>query len=74
MPRLTPLKPKEVIEKLHRLGYDGPFPGGRHSRMVHPSSGKIIPIPIHGGRDVSIGVIRAIIREVGITPEAWLDL
>lgn len=31
MPRLTPLKPKEVIDKLRRLGYEGPFPGERHS-------------------------------------------
>lgn len=31
MPRLTPLKPKEVIDKLRRPGYGGPFPGERHS-------------------------------------------
>lgn len=44
MPRLTPLKPKDVIDKLRRLGYEGPFPGGRHSRMVHPdgTSGRYI--------------------------------
>ena len=74
MPKLTPLKSREVIEKLRALGYEGPFAGGRHSRMVHSKSGKIIPIPIHGSKDVSVGLIRAIIREVGITPEEWLEL
>jgi predicted RNA binding protein YcfA (HicA-like mRNA interferase family) len=42
--------------------------------MVHRASGKIIPIPIHKGKDVSIGLIRAILREVGVTPEEWLEL
>jgi len=74
MPRLTPLKSREVIAKLRALGYDGPFPGGRHSRMVNPESGKVIPIPIHGGKDVSVALIRAIIRDLGITPDDWLDL
>ena len=74
MPRLTPLKPRTVIEKLRALGYEGPIAGGRHSRMVHPITGKIIPVPMHGGKDVSVGLIRAIIPEVGITPEAWLEL
>jgi predicted RNA binding protein YcfA (HicA-like mRNA interferase family) len=74
MPKLSPLKPQEVIRKLRRLKYDGPIAGGRHSRMVHRESGKIIPIPIHKGKDVSIGLIRAILREIGITPEEWLDL
>jgi predicted RNA binding protein YcfA (HicA-like mRNA interferase family) len=74
MPRLTPLKGKEVVAKLRALGYEGPHAGGRHSRMIHRGSGKIIPIPIHGNKDVSVGLIRAIIREVGITPQEWLEL
>ena len=74
MPRLTPLRPREVIEKLRSLGYEGPYAGGRHSRMVHSKTGKVIPIPMHGGKDVSVGLIRAIVRELEITPEEWLDL
>lgn len=74
MSRLTPLKSREVIRKLQRLGYDGPIPGGRHVRMVHPASGQIIPIPAHGGNDISVGLIREIIRQVGITRDEWLAL
>lgn len=74
MPKLTPLRPREVIEKLRALGYDGPYPGGRHSRMVHPHSGHIIPVPVHGGKDISVGLLRAIIREAGVTVEEWLEL
>ncbi|HFB52565.1 MAG TPA: type II toxin-antitoxin system HicA family toxin, partial [Anaerolineae bacterium] len=65
---------RQVIRKLKKLGFEGPFPGGRHARMVNFDSGKIIPIPVHKGKDVSVGLIRAIIREVDITPDEWLKL
>lgn len=29
---------------------------------------------MHKGKDVSVGLIRTIIREAGITPEEWLEL
>lgn len=74
MPRLSPLSSDDIIRKLRKLGYEGPISGGRHSRMVHPERQQIIPLPIHKGRDVSVGLIRAILREVGITPEEWLKL
>lgn len=74
MPRLTPLKSGDVFHKLRQLGYVGPIPGGRHLRMVHLQTGKIIPVPAHGGRDVSVGLIRAIIQELGITREEWINL
>ena len=74
MSKLSPLKPVQVIRKLRRLGFTGPVPGGRHARMVRVETGQIIPIPIHEGKDVSVGLIRAIIREAGITPEEWNKL
>jgi predicted RNA binding protein YcfA (HicA-like mRNA interferase family) len=74
MPRLTPLKPGEVIRKLSRLGLEGPYPGGRHRRMVDVRNGKVIPVPFHRGRDVSVGLIREIISELGISRDDWLNL
>jgi len=64
MSKLSPLKPIQVIRKLRKLGFIGPISGGRHIRMVH----------LHKGRDVSVGLIRAILREIDITPEEWNQL
>lgn len=66
MSKLTPLKPEEVMRKLRRLGFVGPYGGRKHARMIHPQRKKVIPVPIHKGRDVSVGLIREIIREVNI--------
>jgi predicted RNA binding protein YcfA (HicA-like mRNA interferase family) len=74
MPKLSPLNSAQIIRKLRKLGFEGPIAGGRHSRMIHPERKLVIPIPIHGGKDVSVGLIRAIIRDVGITPQEWLEL
>ena len=74
MARLTPLKPRAIMRKLRQLGFMGPFPGGRHTQMVHPDTGQIIPVPVHQGKDVSVGLIREIIRELGISRADWIEL
>jgi len=74
MPKLKPLKSKEIIKKLSKLGFVGPIPGGRHIRMVNLKTKKIIPIPIHKGKDISVGLIREIINEVGIDRDEWIKL
>ena len=63
-----------ILRKLRQLGFVGPIAGGRHSRMIHPQTGQIIPVPMHKGKDVGVGLIREIIREVGITREEWIEL
>lgn len=74
MSKLKPLKVDGVIRKLRKLGFIGPISGGKHLRMVHPETNKIIPIPMHKGKDVSVGLIREIINEIGISRDEWLEL
>lgn len=74
MSRIKPLKPEAVIRKLRKLGYKGPIPGGKHVRMYHPETFKVIPIPMHRGRDISVGLIREIINELGISRGKWIEL
>ena len=71
MSKLSPLKATQVIQKLRKLGFQGPVPGGRHPRMFNPTTRQIVPIPMHKGKDVGVGLIRAILRQVGISPEEW---
>lgn len=74
MPKLKPLKSKEVIKKLSKLGFVGPIAGGKHIRMVNLKTKKIIPVPMHKGKDVGVGLIRAIISEAGISRDEWIRL
>ena len=72
MPKLTPLKSDELIRKLKQLWYDWPEAWGRHSHMTKWP--KIIPIPLHWGKEIWVGLISKIIKEVDITRDEWIDL
>ena len=37
MPKLPPCSRRDLIKKLHRLGFSGPFGGGKHSYMKKES-------------------------------------
>jgi predicted RNA binding protein YcfA (HicA-like mRNA interferase family) len=74
MPKLSPEKPRVVMRKLRALGFDGPFGGGRHVFMRHPQTKIKIPIPVHGNRDIPVGTLRAIIRQVGLNVGIWQEL
>ena len=74
MPRLSPGKPGEVIRKLQKAGFEGPFGGGKHIIMRHPETGKKLSISVHRGRDIPVGTLKAILREAGITLEDWINL
>lgn len=43
MPR--PVSRREFIRRLRELGWEGPYPGGRHDAMRNPFTGVKVPIP-----------------------------
>ncbi len=74
MPKLSPEGPRVVIHKLRRLGFEGPFGGGRHVFMRHPQTQVKIPVAVHKGRDIPVGTLHAIIKQAGVSVERWLEL
>lgn len=60
MSRWTPCKRADFIGKLRRLGFDGPFSGGRHQFMVYSQRRLAIP----NNPEYSIPQLRMMLREV----------
>jgi hypothetical protein len=54
---------EELIRKFRRLGWTGPFPGSRHAVMRRNKWTVRIPNPHRS--DVSIGLLRTILRASG---------
>ena len=71
MPSLKPVSRREFVRKLKSLGFDGPFPGGKHEWMHRSGLRVTIPNPHAGAIDP--GLIRRILRQAGITIDEWLD-
>jgi predicted RNA binding protein YcfA (HicA-like mRNA interferase family) len=71
VPGLKPVSRRELVRKLRALGFEGPFPGGKHQWMRRRGLRLTIP-NIHRGL-LDPALIRRILRQAGITPDEWTD-
>ena len=69
MPRFGPIKRRELIACLRRLGFTGPFAGGRHEFMQ--KGGLSLSIPNSHGTDIGPSLLRQILRQAGIGRDEW---
>lgn len=63
---------RELIRRFRKLGFDGPYSGGRHLFMVKASLKVRIPNP--HGKDISIFLVNEILRQAGISKKEWDNL
>ena len=75
MPPLRDLTYREVTRRLRKLGFRFYRQGkGSHELWVRDSDGRVVPVPHHRGKSIRKGTVRAIIREVGVSVDEFLDL
>lgn len=65
---LKPLRPREIIRKLEKAGFQLRRQRGSHARYIKGNRG--VTIPMHPG-DVPVPVIRSILQQAGLTVEEW---
>ena len=73
MPKIPPLNPRKLIKILEKTGFRAVRQKGSHVIMMDDRKTRIV-IPVHPGKDVKPGLIRAIIREAGISREEFMSL
>jgi predicted RNA binding protein YcfA (HicA-like mRNA interferase family) len=73
MARLRPIKYREFIAKLRRLGLSGPFSGGRHPYFLFADKRKVT-IPNFHNKDITVPLLKIIIRKLEITEKEFVDL
>lgn len=69
MPRLTPISHRDFVRRLRRLGFEGPYPGTKHPMFVR--KGRPYHVPNPHGHEISVPLLRRILRELEITPQQW---
>ena len=67
--RLAPVSRREFIRRLLRLGFDGPFSGGRHEFLVRNEIRQILPNP-HSG-EISVALLTRLLAQAGVTRDEW---
>jgi predicted RNA binding protein YcfA (HicA-like mRNA interferase family) len=69
MPAWGPIKRRELITRLKRLGFEGPYSGGKHEFMVRGDLVLTIPNPHRG--EIGVALLSVILRQAGITRKTW---
>ncbi len=72
--KLPAIKVREVLRKLERAGYQRWRQSGSHLSLYRQKDNKTVTVPVHFGKDVPKGTLRAIIREAGLTVEEFTQL
>ena len=64
-----PISRRDLISRLKKFGWEGPYPGGKHMAMLKEETRITIPNP-HGG-DIDWSLATRIIEQAGISKEEW---
>ena len=73
--RLLVVDGKRVIRGLQANGFRVERVVGSHHILVDSDDPRrAVTVPVHAGRDLKMGTLRAIIRQAGLTVEAFMDL
>jgi predicted RNA binding protein YcfA (HicA-like mRNA interferase family) len=73
MPKLPVIKDRELIRVLHRLGFfEHPERGTSHLVFKHPD-GRRTTVARHPGKDIPRGTLRAILRDMNISTEEFVN-
>jgi predicted RNA binding protein YcfA (HicA-like mRNA interferase family) len=69
MPPFGPIRRRDLIAALRKLGFAGPFSGGRHEFMRRADLVLTIPNPHRG--DIGRDLLARILRQAGISKSIW---
>ena len=70
MPQLKPVSRREFVQRMRKLGFEGPYAGGKHPQMRRGNVTVIIPNQHEG--EIGVGFLTRLLRQAGVTREEWL--
>lgn len=69
MPPFGPISRRDLIAALARLGFEGPYAGGRHAYVVQGMVRVILPNPHRG--DIGRALLSRIVEPGGVSRDEW---
>jgi len=69
MPKLAPVSYRDLVNRLHRLGFEGPYEGGKHPVMARGSLRIRVPNP--HGHDIGVDLLKRVLRQADISRQEW---
>jgi len=72
MPVFGPISRKDLVRYLRKMGFDGPYSGGKHQFMLKGDVTLTIPNPHKS--DIGRELLARILRQAGISHKEWEKL
>jgi predicted RNA binding protein YcfA (HicA-like mRNA interferase family) len=69
MPPFGPVSRRELVAALRRLGFQGPYSGGRHQFVERGAVSVTVPNPHQS--DIGRELLARILRQAGVAREGW---
>ena len=70
MSKLSSVSRAELVKRLKKFGFSGPYQEGKHPYMIKTNISLTIPNPHE--EDVSVDLLARILRQAGISRGEWL--
>ena len=72
MAKLSPVSWSNLVKKLKKFGFEGPFRGGKHPYMV--KGDLVLTIPNPHRREISVDLLIRILRQANIDKDDWFEV
>jgi predicted RNA binding protein YcfA (HicA-like mRNA interferase family) len=69
VPLFGPISRRNLISTFRKLGFDGPYSGGKHEFMIRDDVTVRIPNPHRGA--IGVALLTRILRQAGISRDEW---
>lgn len=70
MAKLSPVSWSDLVEKLHKFGFEGPYRGGKHPYMVKDDL--VLTIPNPHRKEIGVDLLARILKQAGISRRKWI--
>ncbi len=72
MAKLSPISWSNLVKKLKKFGFNGPYQGGKHPYMV--KGNLVLTLPNPHRKEVGIDLLTRILRQANIDKERWVEV
>jgi predicted RNA binding protein YcfA (HicA-like mRNA interferase family) len=71
MTKLAPVSRRELIHRLRKLGFAGPYSGGNHEFMLRDDDNLRLILPNPHRRDIGVALLSRLLRQAAISRQEW---
>jgi predicted RNA binding protein YcfA (HicA-like mRNA interferase family) len=70
--KLSPISWSNLVKKLKKFGFNGPYQGGKHPYMV--KGNLVLTLPNPHRKEIGIDLLIRILRQANIDKERWVEV